>query len=61
MVDSETIYCFECEERRRKIESSGLWKFIDCTPLPGQENKPERERLCTIRWELMEDTNTPGP
>jgi len=52
MVEEKLIYCSECDDEKRRIESSGLYQVIDCLPEPGQEGMPEAKRLCVIRWEL---------
>lgn len=53
-MPSMNILCQTCTTKKQEIEESGVMRVTGCTPLPGQDDIPEENRMCEITWEIIE-------
>ena len=46
------ILCKECARKKREIEENGAFEVVYCKPLNGQQNVPEEQKKCEIKWKI---------
>ncbi len=49
-MPGKIIYCKDCASEKKKIEESGLMRFVSYQKLPGQEIIPDDLKQCKIKW-----------
>jgi hypothetical protein len=54
-MPSKTIYCKDCQQEKQDIELGGVLEVISCTPLTGEQDKPQAQQKCKIVWKIKSD------